>query len=1133
MDIFKYSRSLFISLMLTGFIPCAYAQVQITGNLTAYVDNFISSLPTTNGGNEYQTPSPADLTTWGNLITNMLQGNYATAHSTASGIGYRVVEYTDNAVTPNRRYYILEKKSTSTNYWGMFIYNPSAARRKLFIQSPHPKYDSYTGKQGFAIFSNLNCRAFFVTGTHRCNSSVPSTCDGTSQVCTGQSDPYKSSDQAHVVNGTLQRTTEIFNANVTNVIIIQPHGFGKDAGDPDVIMSNGTRNTPAPDYVTMLRDNLSTVDATLTFKLAHVDLTWTSLIATDNTQGRLINGSQDPCGTAASTSSARFLHVEQAYTLRDNDADRKKLSDALAMTFPENSTVGSGDWNSTDVWMNEQVPDSTQDVVINNGHVLAITGNAQCKSISFGGTSSKLSLLSGGILSVFGDFTLASTSHQVFSAWTAGAKIRFAGPEATQTLSGWSTAGFSTGFDEILVDKSAGKVVTSGTGMRLQVGTSLEIVNGTFELGSGDGIESRNFSGTAASATITVQAGALFNMLGGASFIRRAGNTGSETSKIGSLTVFGTAYLASSSTIRINFNGINIENGGLVQFPTQRSTAASTFNPGVITIKSGGVFKNSLSTTSFWYPNTTTPPSVVINSGGEYEAAASSTTLPSGGITQNSGSSFRYSSDLPTTLPASITNYKTLILSGAGSKTLSANITISEALQLSGAFTTLTLGAFTLTYNANAVLCYGASGQLTAQTTTNAEWPASNGPQNVQIFNGGGVTLHANRTINGSLSLTNGCLILGSNNLNLGASAIISGTPGVSNMIVTNGSGSLTKSIANGTTLPYSFTFPIGENTGIPEYSPVSINLISGSLVGASVSAKVVNEKYAANFSGVDFINRYWTLTSTGISGFSADITGNFTPADINGTESNLYGGVFRAGAGWSRLAAINADTHTLSGTALSALGDFTAGEFAAMGPNTPLSITFIPEGYYSSGSLSLTDKFSVGIASSSGPDFIDVVTGTITIDSVSYSGTVLFPLTLSGSYYLYVKGRSLMETWSASPITITPGVMVSYDFTTNQTKAYGNNLGLKGANKWCVYCGDVDQSGYIDNNDLLLIDNDAFVFSTGYRVTDLDGTQFVDNNDLLICDNNAYNFIGAKSPRVTKSSLRKLPLPFTKSAEK
>ena len=83
------------------------------------------------------------------------------------------------------------------------------------------------------------------------------------------------------------------------------------------------------------KNNLSLVDATLTFKIAHIDIGWTKLTGTTNTQGRLINGVSSPCNTSASTANGRFLHVEQKYTgLRDSQAGWQKIATAIANTFP-------------------------------------------------------------------------------------------------------------------------------------------------------------------------------------------------------------------------------------------------------------------------------------------------------------------------------------------------------------------------------------------------------------------------------------------------------------------------------------------------------------------------------------------------------------------------------------------------------------------------------------------------------------------------------------------------------------------------------------------------------------------------------------------------------------------------------
>ncbi len=128
--------------------------------------------------------------------------------------------------------------------------------------------------------------------------------------------------------------------------------------------------------------------------------------------------------------------------------------------------------------------------------------------------------------------------------------------------------------------------------------------------------------------------------------------------------------------------------------------------------------------------------------------------------------------------------------------------------------------------------------------------------------------------------------------------------------------------------------------------------------------------------------------------------------------------------------------------------------------------------------------------------------------------------------YYLVMKHKNALETWSSSPITFTDNG-TTYDFTTAATQAYGSNLLFKNG-KWCVYVGDVDHSGFVDNNDLLLIDNDAFRFVSGYASTDLDGSQYVDNGDLLYCDNNAFNFVHVSKPSgaaSTKKSVSRPPL--------
>ena len=113
--------------------------------------------------------------------------------------------------------------------------------------------------------------------------------------------------------------------------------------------------------------------------------------------------------------------------------------------------------------------------------------------------------------------------------------------------------------------------------------------------------------------------------------------------------------------------------------------------------------------------------------------------------------------------------------------------------------------------------------------------------------------------------------------------------------------------------------------------------------------------------------------------------------------------------------------------------------------------------------------------------------------------------------YYIVLKHRNSIETWSATGQSFSSNSL-SYDFTTAQNKAYGNNMKLK-VTKWCIYSGDVNQDGLVDLTDLSLVDNDNLNFQTGYRVTDLNGDLLIDLSDLQIVDINNLNFVSKVTP--------------------
>ena len=186
------------------------------------------------------------------------------------------------------------------------------------------------------------------------------------------------------------------------------------------------------------------------------------------------------------------------------------------------------------------------------------------------------------------------------------------------------------------------------------------------------------------------------------------------------------------------------------------------------------------------------------------------------------------------------------------------------------------------------------------------------------------VTLNNDISVTETLALSGGSISLGSNNLTIGPSGTIAGSPSASSMIIATGAGSLNKSFAS----LGAFTFPVGDVTN---YSPVTLNsLTAASYSAATIGVNVSNTKYSLNNSTVDYLNRYWTLTASGITNPTYSITLEYAAGDVTGTEANLYGGKYD-GTSWILLGPVNPAAHTFSFSGLTSFSTFTAGEAGAL----------------------------------------------------------------------------------------------------------------------------------------------------------------------------------------------------------
>jgi hypothetical protein len=117
----------------------------------------------------------------------------------------------------------------------------------------------------------------------------------------------------------------------------------------------------------------------------------------------------------------------------------------------------------------------------------------------------------------------------------------------------------------------------------------------------------------------------------------------------------------------------------------------------------------------------------------------------------------------------------------------------------------------------------------------------------------------------------------------------------------------------------------------------------------------------------------------------------------------------------------------------------------------------------------------------------------------------------LPESFYIVVKQRNSIETWSSAPVTATNG-LVKYDFTQQLNAAYGNNLKPVGS-YFGIYSGGVNQDGVLDEMDMNQIKNKANIFGIGYLSEDLNGDGVIDALDMIMLDNNSATHVNAVSP--------------------
>jgi len=180
------------------------------------------------------------------------------------------------------------------------------------------------------------------------------------------------------------------------------------------------------------------------------------------------------------------------------------------------------------------------------------------------------------------------------------------------------------------------------------------------------------------------------------------------------------------------------------------------------------------------------------------------------------------------------------------------------------------------------------------------------------------------------------------------------------------------------------------------------------------------------------------------------------------------------------------------------------------------LNLKFFIQGYYINGGTLKKVLHNEGVDTNSSSTNVDTVMVELHNATSPYAvaesykgvlqtnGTLVctYSCNVTGhSYYIAVRHRNTIQTWSAAPIAFT--ATTNYDFTTAATKAYGNNMIQMQAGKWAFYTGDINQDENVDLQDFPTLDYGIAHGFSGYYASDLNGDGNVDLVDFPTMDAN------------------------------
>ncbi len=276
--------------------------------------------------------------------------------------------------------------------------------------------------------------------------------------------------------------------------------------------------------------------------------------------------------------------------------------------------------------------------------------------------------------------------------------------------------------------------------------------------------------------------------------------------------------------------------------------------------------------------------------------------------------------------------------------TINNTVNLNTSTAVNGILTlnigSFNVGAYTLTLNGPAIA--GSPVNLSTTSSSNLIFGGNSADvklpgsvtalNNLTINNPCGLILNSSPTISGTLSLTSGHIVTGSNTLILAAAGSISG--GNSSSYV---KGNLRKAFNKGS--GQSFTFPVGDAAA---YTPVNMSSLNVSTAGYLTLNTTGGDHPNLATSGIDpnrSINRYWTLIPGGGLTAVYNAAFNYPGSDLDIEADAPTFVVLRYSSGsWT--------TSTVSGTPTTASTTISSetgfGDFSIGNPHSPSTISSV-----------------------------------------------------------------------------------------------------------------------------------------------------------------------------------------------